>query len=80
MELYPMIDFALGSFDASGLEPETVLPEQFFRRYNIDSLNLSAQLVIDSSPADSTGFQRLPGWHMDAGLSALRHCPPRFAR
>ena len=32
MELHPMIDFALGSFDASGLEPETVLPEQFFRR------------------------------------------------
>jgi hypothetical protein len=28
----PMIDSVLESFEAPGLEPETVLPEQFFRR------------------------------------------------
>jgi len=32
MGLDPMIDSVLGSFEAPGLEPETVLPEQFFRR------------------------------------------------
>ena len=32
MGLDPMIDSVLGSFEASCLEPETVLPEQFFRR------------------------------------------------
>jgi hypothetical protein len=31
MGLHP-IDSVLSSFDAPGLEPETVLPEQFFRR------------------------------------------------
>ena len=32
MALDSMIDSVLGSFEAPGLEPETVLPEQFFRR------------------------------------------------
>jgi len=32
MGLHPMIDSILASSEAPGLEPETVLPEQFFRR------------------------------------------------
>ena len=32
MGLHPMIDSVPASSEASGLEPETVLPEQFFRR------------------------------------------------
>src|SRR5947199_10325740 len=31
MRLDPMIDSALGSLEAPGLVPETILPEQFFR-------------------------------------------------
>src|SRR5579864_6189816 len=32
MELHPRIDSVLASSEAPGVEPETVLPEQFFRR------------------------------------------------
>jgi hypothetical protein len=46
MEHHPMIDFVSGSFEGPGLEPETVLPEQFFRRSGGSSPERRLMLAI----------------------------------
>ena len=41
-----MTDSAWGSFEAPGFEPETVLPEQFFRRSAASSAERSLMLAV----------------------------------
>ena len=61
MGLHPIIDCVLASFEAPCLEPETVLPEQFFRR------------SVASSPERRLMLAVLEGALLDLRRSANRN-------
>jgi hypothetical protein len=63
MGLHPMINSVLASSEAPGLEPETVLPEQFFRR------------SVASSPERYLMLAVLEGALLDLQRSANRNTP-----